>query len=114
MAKSPPIHRWRIVYSNGGVEVTIGYVLAPNEDTAIDRAIEKYNIDPRLAGNSLLRRQRPSRSESDDADTPTSIHVTAAAARRIANRHTPTASMHVSVTRSFLGMYPSMPQPTRQ
>jgi hypothetical protein len=50
MAKSPPTHRWRIVYSNGGVKVTIGYVVAPNEDTAIDRAIEKYNIDPRLAG----------------------------------------------------------------
>jgi hypothetical protein len=58
MAKSPPIHRWRIVYSNGGVKVTIGYVVAPNEDTAIDCAIEKYNIDPRLAGKLIAEKTK--------------------------------------------------------
>ena len=58
MAKSPPTHRWRIVYSNGGVKVTIGYVVAPNEDTAIDRAIEKYNIDPRLAGKLIAEKTK--------------------------------------------------------
>ena len=58
MAKSPPTHRWRIVYSNGGVKVTIGYVVAPNEDTAIDRAIEKYNIDSRWVGKLIAEKTK--------------------------------------------------------
>ena len=49
MAKSPPIHRWRIVHRWAGLAVTIGYVKAPAEQTAIEQAIEKFNIDPRLA-----------------------------------------------------------------
>ena len=49
MAKSPPINRWRIVHRWAGLTVTIGYVKAPDERTAIEQAIEKFNIDPRLA-----------------------------------------------------------------
>jgi hypothetical protein len=49
MAKSPPIHRWRIVHRWAGLTVTIGYVKTPDEQIAIEQAIEKFNIDPRLA-----------------------------------------------------------------
>jgi hypothetical protein len=50
MAKSPPIHRWRIVHRWAGLTVTIGYVEAPDQDTAMECAIEKFNISPRLVG----------------------------------------------------------------
>ena len=49
MVKAPPIHRWRVVHRWAGLTVTIGYVKAPDEPTAIEQAIEKFNIDPRLA-----------------------------------------------------------------
>ena len=49
MAKSPPINRWRIVHRWAGLTVTIGYVKASAEQTAIEQAIEKFNLDPRLA-----------------------------------------------------------------
>ena len=52
MAKTPeqPTRKWRITRSNAGVKVTIGYVQAPDEETAIEQAIGKFKIDPRLAG----------------------------------------------------------------
>jgi hypothetical protein len=49
MAKSPSIHRWRIVHRWAGLTVTIGYVKAPDEQTAIEQAFEKFKLDPRLA-----------------------------------------------------------------
>jgi hypothetical protein len=56
MAKSPLIHRWRIAYHNGGINVTIGYVKAPDEDTAMERAIEKYEIDARLVDKLIAKK----------------------------------------------------------
>ena len=58
MVKAPPIHRWRVVHRWAGLTVTIGYVEAPDADTAIDRAIEKYNIDPRLAGKLIAEKAK--------------------------------------------------------
>jgi hypothetical protein len=49
MVKAPPIHRWRVVHRWAGLTVTIGYVKAPDEQTAIEQAIEKFNITPGLA-----------------------------------------------------------------
>ena len=57
MANPPPIHKWRIVYSDR-MKLTIGYAEAQDEDTAIDRAIEKYNIDPRLAGKLIAEKAK--------------------------------------------------------
>ena len=53
MAEPPPIHRWRIVRTPA---TTIGYVEAPDADTAMERAIEKFNIDPRLAGKLVAEK----------------------------------------------------------
>jgi len=49
MVKAPPIHRWPVVHRWAGLTVTIGYVKAPDEQTAIEQAIEKFNITPGLA-----------------------------------------------------------------
>jgi hypothetical protein len=57
MAKSPPTHRWRIVYSDR-MKLIIGYAEAQDEDTAIDRAIEKYNIDSRLVGKLIAEKTK--------------------------------------------------------
>ena len=57
MAKSPPIHKWRIVYSDR-MKLIIGYAEAQDEDTAIDCAIEKYNIDSRLVGKLIAKRTK--------------------------------------------------------
>ena len=57
MANSPPIHKWRIVYSDR-MKLTIGYAEAQDEDTAIDRAIEKYNIDSRLVGKLIAEKTK--------------------------------------------------------
>jgi hypothetical protein len=57
MANSPPIHKWRIVYSDR-MKLTIGYAEAQDEDTAIDRAIEKYNIDSRWVGKLIAEKTK--------------------------------------------------------
>ena len=57
MAKSPPIHKWRIVYSDR-MKLIIGYAEARDEDTAIDCAIEKYNIDSRLVGKLIAEKTK--------------------------------------------------------
>ena len=57
MPNSPPIHRWRIVYSDR-MKLIIGYAEAQDEDTAIDRAIEKYNIDSRLVGKLFAEKTK--------------------------------------------------------
>ena len=57
MAKSPPIHKWRIVYSDR-MKLIIGYAEAQDEDTSIDRAIEKYNIDSRLVGKLIAEKTK--------------------------------------------------------
>jgi hypothetical protein len=53
MAKSPPIHRWRIVRTPA---TTIGYVEAPDADTAMEQAIVKFNIDRRLVGKLVAEK----------------------------------------------------------
>ena len=57
MPNSPPIHKWRIVYSDR-MKLIIGYAEAQDEDTAIDRAIEKYNIDSRLVGKLIAEKTK--------------------------------------------------------
>jgi hypothetical protein len=58
MVKSPPIHRWLIAHRKAGLKVTIGYVEAPDEDTAIEQAIGKFKIDPRLAGKLIAEKTK--------------------------------------------------------
>ena len=58
MAKSPTIHKWRIVYTKGLPAATIGYVEAPDEQTAMERAIEKFNISPRLTGKLIAEKMK--------------------------------------------------------
>jgi hypothetical protein len=58
MSLEPNDHRWLIAHRNGGIKVTIGYVEAPDEDIAIDRAIEKFKIDPRLAGKLFAEKTK--------------------------------------------------------
>ena len=53
MTKSPSIHRWRIVRTPA---TTIGYVEAPDADTAMEQAIVKFNIDRRLAGKLIAEK----------------------------------------------------------
>jgi hypothetical protein len=58
MAKSPTIHKWRIVYTKGLPAATIGYVEAPDEQTAMERAIEKFNITPGLAEKLIAEKTK--------------------------------------------------------
>ena len=55
MTKSPSIHRWRIVRTPA---MTIGYVEAPDADTAMEQAIVKFNIDRRLAGKLIAEKTK--------------------------------------------------------
>ena len=50
MSRPPSDYRWLIAHRKAGLKLTIGYVEAPDEDTAIERAIAKFNIDARLVG----------------------------------------------------------------
>jgi hypothetical protein len=52
----PSHHKWRIAHDSAGTKVTIGYVEAPDQDAAIDEAIGKFNIDPRLAGKLIAEK----------------------------------------------------------
>ena len=58
LSRNPSDHRWLIAHRNAGIKVTIGYVEAPDEDTAIVRAIGKFNIDPRLAGKLIAEKTK--------------------------------------------------------
>jgi hypothetical protein len=40
------------------MKLIIGYAEAQDEDTAIDRAIEKYNIDSRLVGKLFAEKTK--------------------------------------------------------
>jgi hypothetical protein len=53
MAKSPSIHRWRIVRTP---TTTIGYVEASDERAAIERAIRKFNIAPGVVGKLIAEK----------------------------------------------------------
>ena len=52
---NPSDHRWRIAHL-GVALATIGYVEAPDEGTAMESAIEKFNISPRLAGKLVAEK----------------------------------------------------------
>jgi hypothetical protein len=56
----PSHHKWRIAHDSTGTKVTIGYVEAPDQDSAIDEAIGKFNIDPRLAGKLIAEKIKTS------------------------------------------------------
>ena len=58
MDHQPSHHKWRIAHRNAGLKVTIGYVEAPDKDTAIEEAIEKFKIDPRLAGKLFVEKSQ--------------------------------------------------------
>ena len=51
MAKTPD-QSWRI-YLKARPAKTLGYVDAPDAETAIDKAIEDFKIDPRIAKRRL-------------------------------------------------------------
>ena len=48
--------RWRIIHRKATLTVTIGYVEAPDEDTAIDRALGKFNLNPRVSGKLIAEK----------------------------------------------------------
>jgi hypothetical protein len=56
MNLQPSHDKWRIAHDSAGIKVTIGYVEAPDQDAAIDQAIGKFNIDPRLAGKLIAEK----------------------------------------------------------
>ena len=58
MSRDPSDHRWLIAHRKAGLKVTIGYVEAPDEQTAIEQAIEKFKIDPRLAGKLIAEKTK--------------------------------------------------------
>jgi hypothetical protein len=49
MDLQPSHDKWRIAHDSAGIKVTIGYVEAPDQGTAIDEAIGKFKIGLRLA-----------------------------------------------------------------
>ena len=58
MSLQPSDHRWLIAHCNAGIKATIGYVEAPDEGTAIVRAIGKFNISPRLVGKLVAEKTK--------------------------------------------------------
>jgi hypothetical protein len=52
---NPSNYRWRIGHF-GVALATIGYVEAADEGTAMERAIGKFNISPRLAGKLVAEK----------------------------------------------------------
>jgi hypothetical protein len=52
--------RWRIIHRKATLTVTIGYVEAPDEDTAIERAIGKFNLSPRVSEKLIAEKARDS------------------------------------------------------
>ena len=59
MAKLPdqPIHRWRIIHFKGTPANTLGYVDAPDAETAIKKAIEEFGIDRAIQARLVAERQ---------------------------------------------------------
>ena len=56
MDLQPSHDKWRIAHDSAGIKVTIGYVEAPDQDTAIDEAIGKFKIDLSLAGKLIAEK----------------------------------------------------------
>jgi hypothetical protein len=54
---NPSDYRWRIAHL-GVALATIGYVEAPDEGTAMERAIGKFNISPRLVGKLVAEKTK--------------------------------------------------------
>jgi hypothetical protein len=58
MAEKPekPDHKWRIIHLKGTPAKTIGYVEAPDADSAIKKAIEEFKIEPAIRGRLVAER----------------------------------------------------------
>jgi hypothetical protein len=56
MDLQPSHDKWRIAHDSAGIKVTIGYVEAPDQGTAIDEAIGKFKIGLRLAGKLIAEK----------------------------------------------------------
>jgi hypothetical protein len=54
MAKPPTIYRWRIIHLTDVPAKTLGYVDAPDAETAISRAVEEFKITNVQAQERLL------------------------------------------------------------
>ena len=57
---SPPAskpHRWDIYHIKGTPAVLLGHVEAPDEESAIKRAIEEFKISPALQKRLLAQRR---------------------------------------------------------
>jgi hypothetical protein len=50
-------HRWSIYRLKGTPAKLLGHVEAPDEESAIKRAIEEFNIAPELRGRLLAQRR---------------------------------------------------------
>jgi hypothetical protein len=59
-----PNCKWRIVHIEGTPGTTIGYVEAPDKHTAIDRAIKKFKIDPRLSTKLIAEKTKTHRQRN--------------------------------------------------
>lgn len=59
MPKKPrPEPRWRVLKIRGAALQPLGYVYAQDEETAVERAIEQYEIPPALQ-NRIVARPEP-------------------------------------------------------
>jgi hypothetical protein len=55
MAKKPDL-KWRIIHLKGTPAKTIGFVEAPDAETAIKKAIEEFKIEPAIRRRLVAER----------------------------------------------------------
>lgn len=59
--------RFRIIHTKESIVTTIGYVVAPDADAALQRAIEKFNMtDPRVRSRIAAERCKRKRTGGDE------------------------------------------------
>ena len=57
MAKPPKDYRWQIYHIKGTPAKFIGTVTAPDEETALKKAISELDIDPKIRNRIVAMRQ---------------------------------------------------------
>jgi hypothetical protein len=56
--KEPQEHDWRIILLRATPALTLGHVSAPDEATAIARAIEEFKVEPAKQNRLIAQRVR--------------------------------------------------------